>query len=155
MKKNLICLFSFLSVLSFLLVSLVLYRVAPFGDSTLIIYDCAHQIYPFMCVLHDKLRSGESIFYYWNSGLGGNFLSIYFNYLASPTNLLVVLFDKSQILNFITFSIIIKIALSAGTFSYYFYKTKKIQFTVLIIPIAFAYALSGYILSYLHAAGKR
>ena len=150
-KTNIWSIISFVIVLVFFIVFLILHGIAPFGNTSFITHDGFQQVYPFMCVLHDKMHSGEDWFYYWNSGLGINFLSTYFFYLASPLNLFLVFIDKSDILSFITFTIIIRLSLSAGTFGLYLSrKTESGQNGIIIIPLSCAYALSNFMLAYYH-----
>lgn len=150
MKKKIIVksIISTLIVFAALLIFLIIFRIFPFGDRTIITYDLYQQVYPFMVVLHDKLKSGEGLEYFWNGGLGGNYLVTYFFYLASPSNLLVYFIDKGDIQSFITFSILIKISLCAGTFC--FFLSNKTEDSVIDIPFSIAYALGNYILAYYH-----
>ena len=131
-----------------LLLFMLIFHVYPFGRRTIISYDLYQQVYPFMAVLHDKLKNAEGLEYFWNGGLGGNYLVTYFFYLASPSNLLIYFIDKSDIQVFITFSIIIKISLSAGTFCYFL--SRKEGDGIINIPFSVAYALGNYILAYYH-----
>ena len=130
------------------LLFMLIFHVYPFGRRTIISYDLYQQVYPFMAVLHDKLKNGEGLEYFWNGGLGGNYMVTYFFYLASPSNLLIYFIDKSDIQVFITFSIIIKISLSAGTFCYFL--SRKEGDGIINVPFSVAYALGNYILAYYH-----
>ena len=78
-----------------------------------------HQYCPFFTDFLHKLRTGGSLQYSWNLGLGSDFVSLYAYYLASPLNWLVVLFPKSHIIEFIELLIIFKISLSGATFFYF------------------------------------
>lgn len=150
LKNNWNCIISFFIIFVFILGFMIVCGIAPFGRFNFVIYDCAHQIYPYICVLYDKLKSGESLFYYWNCGLGGDYLSTYFNYLASPLNLFVILVDRSQILHFITFLIVLKIAFSGFSFCYFINKKYEGSKGLISISFSCAYALSGFIISYYH-----
>ncbi|SNU07149.1 Uncharacterized membrane protein YfhO [Lachnospiraceae bacterium] len=125
------------------------FKVSPFGFNTFNNSDCFHQIYPMLAVLHDKLRSGESLFYYWNSGLGGDFLPTYFYYISSPLNLLVYFIDKSDIDGFICILVAVKTIISSGTFGYFL--SRKNGFvcnSVFYVALSCAYALSNYMSGY-------
>ena len=151
LSSNIWAIISSIIVFAFFFAFLILHGITPFGNASFITHDGFQQVYPFMCVLHDKIHSGEDWFYYWNSGLGINFLSTYFFYLASPINLFLFFIDKSDILSFITFTIIIRLSLSAGTFGFYLSrKTKCDQNGIIIIPLSCAYALSNFMLAYYH-----
>ena len=66
-------------------------KIGPGGHS-LIIIDGLHQYMPFFSDYQDKLREGSSLFYSFQEGMGTNFLSLWSYYLASPLNLLILLF---------------------------------------------------------------
>ena len=151
LKKNIWCISSSVIVLAFFFIFLIQHGIIPFGDHSFITHDGFQQVYPFMCVLYDKMHNGEDWFYYWNSGLGINFLSTYFFYLASPLNLFLFFIEKSDILSFITFTVIIRLSLSAGTFAYYLSKKNEYgKNCIVIIPLSCSYALSNFMLAYYH-----
>ena len=87
---RLVLLLSFCIPMLLLAVGFVLQQVHPFGDRQILVTDFWHQYYPFLRLLHEKLRSGGSLLYTWDSGMGTNFLSIFAYYAASPLNLLTV-----------------------------------------------------------------
>lgn len=152
----------------FLFVFMIIKGMEPFGTSTLVNFDCASQVYPLLCTLHDKLRTGESFFYSWEGGLGDGFLPTFFYYLASPINLFVVFVDKSDIRSFINVSIFIRMTLSAMTMAMYLEKkvdgvavssdenekseidSDKDFKALYIVPISIAYALSAFVFGYYH-----
>ena len=68
--------------------------VYPFGDNCILHIDMYHQYCPFFTEFLNKLRTGGSLQYSWNLGLGSDFVSLYAYYLASPLNLLIVLCPK-------------------------------------------------------------
>jgi len=55
--------------LSFLCLMIVK-GMAPFGDSSMLYSDSYHQYYPFFAAFRRALRSGESLLYSWDVGLG-------------------------------------------------------------------------------------
>ena len=60
--------------------------VYPFGDNCILHIDMYHQYCPFFTEFLHKLRTGGSLQYSWNLGLGSDFVSLYAYYLASPLN---------------------------------------------------------------------
>ena len=68
--------------------------VYPFGDNCILHVDMYHQYCPFFTEFLNKLRTGGSLQYSWNLGLGYDFVSLYAYYLASPLNFLIVLCPK-------------------------------------------------------------
>ena len=128
---------------------MLFFKVSPFGFNTFNNCDCYHQMYPMLTVLHDKLRNGDSLLYYWNSGLGGDFLPTYFYYISSPFNFLVYFFDKTDIDGFISITVAIKIIISAGTFGFFLSrKNGSINNSLFYIALSCAYALSNYMSGY-------
>ena len=70
----------------------------PFGDRGVSIIDSYHQYVPFFSELQYKWHHGDSLLYSWNGGLGMNFWSVIAYYLASPLNLLLLIFPKSMVM---------------------------------------------------------
>ncbi len=60
--------------------------IFPFGDEMYLRSDMYHQYAPFMKLFQNILKSGNSLEYTWNIGLGSNFMSTFAYYLASPLN---------------------------------------------------------------------
>jgi uncharacterized membrane protein YfhO len=93
-------------------------RMSPFGDKTLLRIDLYHQYAPLFGELYQRLTGGGSLTYSWYTGLGGNFLGNFFNYLSSPTSFLVLLFGHENIPEAISTMVLLKCAFSAGAFAY-------------------------------------
>lgn len=128
---------------------MVMFGVTPFGNKSFVSGDAYHQVFPLLTVMHDKMQNGGSMLYYWNSGLGGDYLPSYFYYLASPFNLLVVLCRKSDINAFISIMIALKISLSACFFGYYVSRRNGvIENKPMYVAFSVAYALSSYMCNY-------
>ena len=72
----------------------------PFGTSAMLYSDNYHQYYPFFVAFRRALRSGSSLLYSWDVGMGVDYLGLIAYYLGSPLNLLSVLVPDSQLLNF-------------------------------------------------------
>ena len=147
MKKRTIYLLSFLLPLITLICGMIYLGVAPFGDNSLLIIDGLHQYMPFFSVLSDKLKTGESLFYTFRTGLGVNFLSLFSYYLSSPLNLFVLLFKRSQLNMAVSFLVVFKLALS-GLFAGICFAEKSRKPGLHVIAIAVAYALNGYMTGY-------
>ena len=126
---------------------MICFGVQPFGDHSFIIIDGLHQYMPFFSVLYDKLRSGESLFYTFRTGLGVNFLSLFSYYLSSPFNLLILLFHKNQLNMAVSLLVVIKISLAGLAGGIYF--SKKTRHPDLsIVTAACLYALNSYMVGY-------
>ncbi|MBR6403559.1 MAG: YfhO family protein [Eubacterium sp.] len=129
---------------------MIIKGIEPFGNNTFVNEDCISYIYPYLVILYDKLKNGESLFYYWNGSLGDSYLPNFFYLVSSPVNLLVVFVNKSDIRSFINLSLALRIVISAGAFSFYLVNENKDKNRIFVVPLACAYALSGFVLGYYH-----
>ena len=91
------------------------FSLIPYGDMTILRMDLYHQYGPLFAELYDRLTSGESLIYSWNSGLGSSFLGNFYNYLSSPVTILILFFGHKNIPEAIAAMIAVKAMLSAGT----------------------------------------
>ncbi len=127
--------------------------VFPFGENCILHVDMYHQYCPFFTEFADKLQNGRSLMFSWRQGLGADFVALYAYYLASPLNWLLVLWPKSYVIEFMTLTILFKIALAGlcmyGYLDYRFRLEKKGErLHYLAVVFAVAYALSGFIAAY-------
>lgn len=121
--------------------------IFPFGQESFLRTDMYHQYAPFFSEFQNKLVSGGSLMYSWDIGMGVNFAALYAYYLASPLNWLVILCPKAFIIEFMTYSVVLKIGLCGLTFAYYLRKHNRTSdFGVAFFGIF--YALSGYMAAY-------
>ncbi len=143
--------------------------IEPIGDRSLVNHDAHQQIFPALCDLQYKLKNGESLNYSWSNGLGGSFLPLFFFYSANPINLFVVFLNTKEILTFLDWFCVARIALASGTFAYVLnkYNEKKIKECkdseepdelynesfysnrkLIICALALAYSFSGFVCGY-------
>ncbi len=125
----------------------MIFKMFPFGDMTVLRMDLYHQYGPLFVELYDRVTDFKSFLYSWESGGGSSFLGNYFNYLSSPFSFLIFLFDKNQIGYAITFLVIVKGVLSAGTFTYFLKKSFDAH-SYVSASFGVFYAFSGYFLAY-------
>ncbi len=131
--------------------------IYPFGDNCILHVDMYHQYCPFFMELQDKLTNGGSLLYSWNLGLGSDFVALYAYYLASPLNWLLILCPQGLVIEFMTVTIWIKIAL-AGLFFFWYLrehfaiigKDGKYHVNSVLPALVFstAYAFSGFVATY-------
>ncbi len=113
----------------------------PFGDKQIMIIDSWHQYFPIFKELSMKLRSGESLFYTFNSGMGTNFLTMIGYYALSPLNLLSVVVPEEYLREFFWVATILKTAFGGAFFSYYLKKIfKKDGLSITIFGLGFAFS---------------
>ena len=94
----------------------------PFGAKAMLYSDNYHQYYPFFVAFRRALRSGESLLYSWDVGMGVDYLGMIAYYLGSPLNLLSVLVPESQVLNYFSLLMPTKLGLAALFFSIFLKK---------------------------------
>ncbi|HCA21064.1 MAG TPA: hypothetical protein DEO87_01655 [Lachnospiraceae bacterium] len=139
-----------LITLVFMLITMAIAHVGPFGGHSYTMVDSMHQYVPFFADYKSKLLDHGSMFYTWKVGMGVNFQSLFFYYLACPLNLLVVFVSKSGIPAFISILTVLKIVISSGTFGYYLSRHKGgVKNTTLITAFGVAYGLNNYMLGYM------
>lgn len=123
------------------------YSLFPYGNMTILRMDLYHQYGPLFAELYDRITSGESLIYSWNSGLGSSFLGNFFNYLSSPLSIIILFFGHKNIPEAIAALIAIKAVLSAGTFTYYIKKSFG-KHDCLSAAFGILYAFCGYFVAY-------
>lgn len=139
------------------LVILMVNDVYPFGENCILHVDMYHQYCPFFTEFMEKLKSGDSLLYSWNVGLGSDFVALYAYYLASPLNWLILLCPDACVIEFMTLLIVLKVA-GAGLTMFYYLKEhfhlvgRDGHYHVMTFAPALvfgtAYAFSGYIAAY-------
>ena len=95
-KKNTDRIYLFLSFLFpilFLCLFFFHHKITPFGNGTFLIHDMNYQYADYFAYLHNILYGKNSSYYVLNRGLGGDFLSLWAYYLASPLNLIPAIFS--------------------------------------------------------------
>ena len=105
-----------------ILVAVILLRaqgIVPFGDNSLATADAEIQYLDFFNFYKDVLEGKNSIGYSLTYGMGGNVIGLFAYYLVSPLNLLLYLFDSTQMHAFVNILIILKLGLSAASFAYF------------------------------------
>lgn len=155
LAKKYLSIVTFLIITLFLLITFIILGIKPFGDKLILLGDSYDQYIPFLGLFKDKtagigsISSVHDLFYTWKIGLGANYLLLFFYYLASPFNILLLFVSKSGLISAFTFIIILKVALAGASFSYYLRKKMATDIRyLLIIAISVCYALSGFICGY-------
>lgn len=108
-------LFSFLLPFIGYTIVMLVSQYAPFGRYSILYSDMYHQYFPFFVEFRETLRSGDSLLYNWNLGMGLDYLGLIAYYLASPLNLLSVFLPESMLLGYFSMLVPIKLGL-AGLF---------------------------------------
>ena len=132
------------------LVSIILFviyalkGVYPFGLNTVAYYDMPTNVVTGYTWMWDVLHGRTGLYLNLNEGLGVSMATggdVFF-----PLNWLLLLSKRDNILYFMSFLLIIKLALSAFSISYYI--KKHFGDTVITVCAGLLYAFSGYVLQY-------
>ena len=121
--------------------------VWPLGRRALLTVDMHHQYAPLLCELRDRLLKGDFSLYTFHMGLGANFLPAYAYYLASPLNLLLLLFPESMLTEAILLITLLKNAAAAAGFAacaQYLFRRRDAG----VVALAVLYSCSMYMLAY-------
>ena len=128
--------------------TMVLFKIVPFGENTILKNDMFTQYVNFFCYYKDCLEQGKSILFSWSLGLGNNFFTTFAYYLVSPFHLLVLFFSKENMYLCIQCILLLKGIAIACSMTFYlthvFHCTKK-ESILFALPYTFcAFAVSMY-----------
>ena len=147
MRRNRFVVGAFLIPLIIMMIGYFSRGVFPIGNRNVLTIDLYHQYAPFLSEMQARLRSMSGLFYSWSGGLGTNFYALFAYYLASPINLLLIIFPASYLTEAILLIILVKVGLAGASF-YYFLREVYHRDGPVQLAIASAYALSSYTMSY-------
>ena len=108
---------AFLVPTTLMLVFMFITSCEPFGKHCMLYSDMFHQYYPFFHAFREALRSGDSLLYNWDVGMGMDYLGLIAYYLASPLNLLSVLIPEGWTLEYFSLLLPIKMGLASLFFA--------------------------------------
>ncbi|WML54778.1 YfhO family protein [Neobacillus sp. PS3-12] len=127
---------------------LVLRRIYPFGNQSLLMADQYTQYIQFYNHFYDVIKGGNgSLLYTWEEGMGLNFWGTFAYYLSSPISIVVLFFQKSHLPEAFVIMTLIKIGLAGLMMNVYLsklFKTNKL--TILIFSTL--YSLVSYSIGY-------
>ena len=127
----------------------------PIGKYTTVVSDLEAQYSPYLFLLRSKLlnlnpgRIVSDFGYSFMLGAGRNFASTYGYYLASPLNLLVLLFDASKANEFVMLLMGLKLSLAAFFMTLFIEERAEKKDTVWPILWGVMYAFSSYTMLFL------
>ena len=148
-KRRLIpCLAAFIITAVCAAAALLINKIEPFGNHSILLGDLNCEYLPFLTELWDKLHTGGSLAFSWRTGLGGNFIGNYLYYLASPLNLLILLFKRTQILGAIQALIFFRQSLAAAFMTWTLLKRKTGGAGAAAVCCGVCYAFCGWFAAY-------
>jgi len=119
----------------------------PVGEKSAMIVDMHHQYAPMLSQLRDMILNGGSPLYSFEVGTGTSFIPLFAYYLASPFNLLLLLFPKAFMAEGILVITLLKMMLTGAFMTLciqYIYKRRN--FSTVIVGVM--YALMMYMIAY-------
>ena len=119
----------------------------PFGEKSGMMVDMHHQYAPLLSGLRDNILTGDLSLYSFEVGLGANYLSLGAYYLASPFNLLLLLFPENLLAEGILFITLLKNALSGAMFALCVQQVFRRR-EMCIPAVSVMYSLMMYLLAY-------
>ena len=120
--------------------------IYPFGNKTISYYDMAQSVVPIYYHTFDVLHGKANLFFSWNASLGTSMGDVFGNYVLFPTNLFFLFVRRDNILNSMSYYLVIKIMLSAFTMTIYSFS--KCRNRVLSIISAILYSSCGFVIQY-------
>lgn len=122
----------------------IFYKVGiyPFGERSLLIWDLRWQYIQFFSWFKQVLTGGGNLFYSFNTGMGSNMIGLFGYYLASPLNLLVLVFEDIQI--FVLVLTILKLALAASASAFFIRNRFTSIDNLWVIVLATCYGMMSY-----------
>ena len=124
----------------------ILRKVYPFGNNTLLIWDCNGQYIDYFAYFKSIFFDNNNLFYTFAKNMGGDMVGLSAYYLMSPLNLIFLLFSNENLPVALFLIIILKISLCGFTFNYYLNKIYSKNWKSLIFSTT--YAFIGYNAAY-------
>lgn len=146
-------LYAFLITLVLYLLALLLCNKYPLGEYSFLQSDLKAQYAPFLALLRSKLTEAGSVTdghilsylsYSFRLGLGKNFTGSYGYYMASPFNLIYLLFDEAQIDAAVLAIVVSKLSLSSAFMCLFLGRKTDDKKTLWPILLGVMYAFSLY-----------
>lgn len=146
-RDNSYCWCSALCTAGIMMLVMFCFNIWPFGDVTILRMDLYHQYGPLFAELYDRITGFKSFLYSWQTGMGSSFIGNYFNYLSSPSAIIMLLLGHKNMPEAIAGMIIAKACFSAGTFTYYLKESQhRNDFTTAAFGVL--YSMSGWFIAY-------
>jgi len=115
---------------------------APFGYSSILIFDLSDQFVEFLCAL----KHGD-VFFSWNTALGGSYIGTFSYYVSSPFSLLTLLCPDEYMPIAVVFLVALKLGLAGFTFSLLL-RRRTGRYDLTTLAFALCYALMSYNMAY-------
>ena len=114
------------------------------GAVTLLWNDAYYQYADFLAWMKDVLDGKQSLFYSFHCGLGQSTVGLFAYYLASPFNLLLYFFDKTELHIFISLVLALKLSCGGAFMALYLQKRYQTLHDCFVWGLSVSYALMQY-----------
>ncbi|WP_088839283.1 YfhO family protein [Listeria sp. ILCC792] len=121
-------------------------HIVPFGDQAFLVSDIGSQYMQFLHLFHNFFTDGFSL-YSFSNGIGDSVLSLSGYYLASPFNLISLMFNEANMPIALSWMMILKISAMGFSMSYYLAKHYKTT-SYSIWLFSTAYSFCGFTIAY-------
>lgn len=134
---------------AFLLPAAVMWAVfqylgfAPAGDKSVLIMDLHNQYAPFFASLRELLEGDATLFFSLQKQMGTGFVGLFAYYVASPPNLLTLLFPTRQLPLALTLLTCLKLGLCGLSMQVYLTKSRRMPVGLALL-FSLGYALMSY-----------
>ncbi|MCR6513707.1 YfhO family protein [Clostridium sp. LY3-2] len=146
-KSNKTKLLAFCIPVTVMVIVYYIIGIYPFGEKSLLTQDLDGQYIQYFGAYKDAFLGGKSIFYTFSKALGGNMIGLFAYYLASPLNIIFLIFPKENFTEAVLLLTLLKVGLCGFTFNFYLqYKFKRKGLYNLIFSTT--YALMTYNIVY-------
>ena len=152
-KKDLRPLYAFLATLALYVLAILLCNKHPLGEYSFLQSDLKAQYAPFLALMRSKITELGSVpkghllsylSYSFKLGLGKNFIGTYGYYLASPFNLIYLLFDEAQIDAAVLTIVTLKLSVASGFMCLFLGSRTENKKTLWPVLLGVMYAFSLY-----------
>ena len=152
-KRDLRPLYAFFAALALYVLTILLCNKHPLGEYSFLQSDLKAQYAPFLALLRSKITEIGTVpkghllsylSYSFKLGLGKNFIGTYGYYLASPFNLIYLLFDEAQIDAVVLTIVTLKLSFSSAFMCLFLGSRTEDKKTLWPILLGVMYAFSLY-----------
>ncbi|MCH5209027.1 MAG: YfhO family protein [Oscillospiraceae bacterium] len=142
-KKSYAYFFVFFVPQIILFTAYAMFEVYPFGERSVLALDLNAQYVTYFDYLYDVFGGSQSLFYNWSGSLSEGFFGLFAYYLASPFNLIILMFPRDMITEGIMAMLLVKSG-AVGLSACFFLKKHRgySNYTAMLFSVMFA--LCGY-----------
>lgn len=153
-KKKIKYMVIFIIPILFIMIHMMITSSYPFGKNSILLGDSNSQYYAFFMELTERIRQGKSLFFSWDKGLGYDFYSNFFYYLASPFNWIAIVIGNNHVELGMIITMCAQVGVCGIAMTYYLAHTSRntmkpgIINDITCVVFGMAYSMCDYMLAY-------